>query len=83
MGDLLLTRLFSSYTRAGFVHQDDIFIPTETVREHLTFHALLRCDACIRTESKLKRVEKLLKSVNLEHIQNSMLGGQGSFIRGR
>ena len=66
----------------GFVHQDDIFIPTETVKEHLTFHAMLRCDPCIRTEARLRRVDRLLKAVNLEHVAHSMLGGPGSFIRG-
>lgn len=66
----------------GFVHQDDIFIPTETVKEHLTFHAMLRCDPCIRIEARLRRVDRLLKAVNLEHVAHSMLGGPGSFIRG-
>lgn len=70
------------FSLAGFVHQDDIFIPTETVREHLTFHAMLRCDPCIRKELRLQRVEKLIKAVNLGHIGNSKLGGPGSFIRG-
>lgn len=62
--------------------QDDVFIPTETVREHLTFHAMLRCDPCIRPETRLRRVNRLLKAVNLEHVAQSMLGGPGSFIRG-
>jgi len=70
------------FSLAGFVHQDDIFIPTETVREHLVFHAMLRCDPCIRKEARLRRVDRLLRAVNLEHVASSMLGGPGSFIRG-
>lgn len=64
------------------MHQDDLFIPTETVREHLTFHAMLRCDRVIRKEARLRRVDRLLKAVNLEHVAHSMLGGPGSSIRG-
>lgn len=64
------------------MHQDDIFIPTETVREHLTFHAMLRCDPCVRKEARLRRVDRILRAVNLEHVASSMLGGPGSFIRG-
>ncbi len=70
------------FALAGFVPQDDIFIPTETVREHLTFHALLRCDPCVRTELRLARVDQLLKATNLGHVADSMLGGPGSFVRG-
>lgn len=70
------------FSLAGFVHQDDLFLPTETVREHLTFHALLRCDPCVRKDLRLKRVETLIKTVNLEHVSDSLLGGPGSFIRG-
>ena len=32
---------------AGFVYQEDLFIPTMTVKEHLTFHAMVRMDANI------------------------------------
>lgn len=70
------------FSLAGFVHQDDLFIPTETVREHLTFHVMLRCDPCVRTDLRLERVDKLLKAVNLESVADSMLGGPGSFVRG-
>lgn len=37
----------SNHTNAGFVYQEDLFIPTMTVKEHLTFHAMVRMDANI------------------------------------
>ena len=39
---------------SGFVQQEDLFIPTLTCREHLSFAALMRMD---RSISKGKRID--------------------------
>jgi hypothetical protein len=53
----LLTRLCPSPThRAGYVEQDDLFVPSMTVREHLVFHAMVRLGTGVARGDKLAQV---------------------------
>jgi len=49
---------------SGYVQQDDLFIGSLKVKEHLIFQAMLRMDKSVSKEDKMKRVEKLLKDVS-------------------
>jgi ATP-binding cassette, subfamily G (WHITE), eye pigment precursor transporter len=48
---------------AGYVQQDDLFIETLKVKEHLKFQAMLRLPQSISKEEKNKRVEEVLVEV--------------------
>lgn len=50
---------------SGYVQQDDLFIPTMTVREHLTFLAMLKMSFDFTREERLKRVDEILVDVNI------------------
>lgn len=58
-----ITRFEKMAPLSGYVQQDDLFIGSLKVKEHLTFQAMLRMDKNISREDKLKRINKLLKDV--------------------
>eukprot|EP00624_Nannochloropsis_granulata_P003799 evm.model.NODE_29167_length_7231_cov_18.064030.2 len=70
------------YFMTGFVYQEDLFIPTMTVREHLTFHAMVRMDQEIAVEQRLQRVEDVLVEVAMSHCPDTIIGGAGTGYRG-
>jgi ABC-type lipoprotein export system ATPase subunit len=70
------------YFMTGFVYQEDLFIPTMTVREHLTFHAMVRMDRGMTIEDRLQRVEDVLMEVAMSHCPDTIIGGAGTGYRG-
>ena len=66
----------------GFVDQHDLFYPTQTVREHLEFHAMVRLGGEVRKRTKLARVQEVLIELNLSHVADSYIGGGRSTVRG-
>jgi len=44
-------------------YQDDLFIGTLTVREHLTFQAKVRMDKDISYDKRMERVEVVMREV--------------------
>jgi len=59
-----ITRFEKMAPLSGYVQQDDLFIGSLKVKEHLIFQAMLRMDKSVSKEDKMKRVEKLLKDVS-------------------
>lgn len=59
---------------AGYVLQDEKLIGTLTVREHLTFVALLKLPAPMPYEEKIKKVDAVISELNIEHIRDSKIG---------
>ncbi|CAH1154007.1 unnamed protein product [Phaedon cochleariae] len=59
---------------SAYVQQDDLFIDTLTVREHLIFQALVRMDKNIKYEQRLKRVEEVLSELTLRSCENTQIG---------
>jgi ABC-type multidrug transport system ATPase subunit len=59
---------------AAFVQQDDLFLSTLTVREHLMFQAQLRLDADVPDADKASRVERLLEALRLTKCANNVIG---------
>lgn len=74
--------LTHSLIYTAYVYQEDLFFPTLTVREHLTFHAMVRVNKSVPVEDRLKRVEQVLDSVNLRKCADSLIGGPNAMIRG-
>ncbi|XP_062165851.1 ABC transporter G family member 22 isoform X2 [Alnus glutinosa] len=67
-------------SRIGFVTQDDVLFPHLTVKETLTYAALLRLPKTLTREQKEKRAVDVIYELGLERCQDTMIGG--SFVRG-
>ena len=50
---------------SAYVQQDDLFIGTLTVKEHLLFQALVRMDANIPKKTRYKRVDEIINEVSI------------------
>ncbi len=72
----------SYYFMTGFIYQEDLFIPTMTVREHLTFHAMVRMGGNVTMAERLERVEDVLVEVAMSHCPETIIGGAGTGFRG-
>lgn len=51
----------------AYVQQDDLFIGTLTVAEHLTFQAMVRMDRQIPYDQRIKRVNEVIEEVRPYH----------------
>ncbi|CAC07922.1 ABC transporter-like protein [Arabidopsis thaliana] len=67
-------------TRIGFVTQDDVLFPHLTVKETLTYTALLRLPKTLTEQEKEQRAASVIQELGLERCQDTMIGG--SFVRG-
>ncbi|KAJ3135389.1 hypothetical protein HK100_002751, partial [Physocladia obscura] len=61
----------------GFVDQEDVLMPTLTVRETLMFSAQLRLPESVPTREKKKRVEEVMAALGLTHVADVRVGGHG------
>ena len=50
---------------SAYVQQDDLFIGTLTVREHLVFQALVRMDRDIPKRERYNKVDEIIQEVNI------------------
>ncbi|XP_054798832.1 ABC transporter G family member 22-like [Prosopis cineraria] len=66
--------------RIGYVTQDDVVFPHLTVKETLTYVALLRLSKDLSITQKKERVMNVLSELCLERCQDTAIGG--NFIRG-
>eukprot|EP00250_Pteridium_aquilinum_P010495 c19427_g2_i1 orf=309-2771(-) len=66
--------------RIGFVTQDDVLYPHLTVKETLTFSALLRLPKRLTKEQKKERAEIVLAQLGLQRCADTVIGNQ--FLRG-
>ncbi|CAF1304874.1 unnamed protein product [Didymodactylos carnosus] len=62
---------------AGYVQQEELFIPSMTTREHLIFHAMLRMNKDMTKEQRLLRVEEVLDFLNLKKVEKTLIGTPG------
>lgn len=84
-GDLLVDgnpRSVSFQRQTGYVQQQDLHLPTSTVREALTFSALLRQPAEASEEEKLAYVEEILVLLEMDKYADAVVGvqGEGKFL---
>ncbi|XP_039113859.1 ABC transporter G family member 22-like isoform X1 [Dioscorea cayenensis subsp. rotundata] len=66
--------------RIGFVTQDDVLFPHLTVKETLTYAALLRLPKTMTKQQKKERALDVIFELGLERCQETMIGG--AFVRG-
>jgi ABC-type multidrug transport system ATPase subunit len=79
-GDLLVDgrpRDLSFQRKTGYVQQQDLHLPTSTVREALSFSALLRQPASVSREDKLAYVEEVLVLLEMEAYADAVVGVMG------
>ncbi|KAI1335017.1 P-loop containing nucleoside triphosphate hydrolase protein [Xylariaceae sp. FL0016] len=63
--------------RVGYVQQDDIHLPTSTVREALEFSALLRQPSRFSSQEKLEYVDEVLHEMDMEKYADAVIGVPG------
>ncbi|KAG6489968.1 hypothetical protein ZIOFF_051250 [Zingiber officinale] len=66
--------------RIGFITQDDVLFAHLTVKETLTYAALLRLPRTMSRQQKEERVVNVITELGLQRCQDTIVGG--SFIRG-
>lgn len=66
--------------RIGFVTQDDVLFPNLTVRETLTYAALLRLPNTLTKQQREARARQVVYELGLERCQDTIIGGP--FVRG-
>jgi len=62
---------------SAYVQQDDLFIGTLTVREHLNFQAAVRMDRHVPHEERMQRVEEVMRELGLKKCEKTLIGVQG------
>lgn len=76
----------SSFQRkTGYVQQQDLHLPTSTVREALSFSALLRQPARYSQAEKLAYVDTVISLLNMEEYSDAVIGipGEGLNVEQR
>ncbi|KAI9339608.1 hypothetical protein BDR26DRAFT_918973 [Obelidium mucronatum] len=61
----------------AYVDQDDLLLPSLTVKETLLFSARLRLAEGMTAEEKLERVNQVIETLGLSHVANTRVGGFG------
>lgn len=61
---------------SAYVMQDDVFIPTLSVEETLTFSSMLRMPQGTAWARRKQRVEEMLEMLGLDHIRGTVVGDQ-------
>ncbi|CAL5866766.1 uncharacterized protein PFLUO_LOCUS976 [Penicillium psychrofluorescens] len=63
--------------KTGYVQQQDLHLPTSTVREALRFSAILRQPAHFSHQEKVDYVEEVIKLLGMEHYADAVVGVPG------
>lgn len=71
----VLPKFFRS--RMGYVQQQDIHLPTQTVREALQMTARLRRGGTVLLKEKYAYVENVIQWLDMENIANALIGVPG------
>lgn len=63
----------------AYVQQEDLFIPTMTVREHLVFQAMIRMNSNMSINEKVDRIDHVMSELSLFKCADTRVGGVGEF----
>ncbi|KAF2898580.1 hypothetical protein ILUMI_07594 [Ignelater luminosus] len=64
-------------SQMAYVQQEDLFIGTLNVQEHLIFQALVRMDKDIPYYQRMKRVKEVLMELGLDDCKDTIIGIKG------
>ncbi|KAL1398876.1 hypothetical protein pipiens_008614 [Culex pipiens pipiens] len=72
------------YRLSGFVHQDDLFVGSLTVSEHMYFMAKLKLDRGVSKASVERLIQELLERTGLAKCADTRIGevGEGKMLSG-
>jgi ABC-type multidrug transport system ATPase subunit len=59
---------------SAYVHQQDVILPSQTVREAVTMAAFLRLPRTVPDQVKLNRVEEVLRWLSLVKVADNQIG---------
>ncbi|KAJ8964586.1 hypothetical protein NQ314_004891, partial [Rhamnusium bicolor] len=79
-GDILINgRPIGDYMKyvSGYMHQEDIFVPSLTVLEHMVIMASLKLDRRISAEEKERKIYDILNQLGLGKCGDTRIGGIG------
>lgn len=79
-GDMLVNGkpLDNSFQRkTGYVQQQDLHLPTTTVREALRFSAMLRQPSTVSKKEKYEYVEDVIEMLGMEDFSDAVVGSPG------
>lgn len=79
-GDMLVNgklRDESFQRKTGYVQQQDLHLETSTVREALTFSAVLRQPKCVPKEEKIAYVDEVIRILEMESYAEAVVGVPG------
>lgn len=62
---------------SAFVQQEELFIGSLTVREHLRFHSMLRLGKNFTQDERIQRVDEVVHFLNLKKTENTTIGVTG------
>ncbi|KAJ9597850.1 hypothetical protein L9F63_011292, partial [Diploptera punctata] len=62
---------------SGFMHQEDLFVSSLTVKEHLNFMAKLRLDRRMSAMERQRKVAELLMEMGLTSVVDTRIGTMG------
>lgn len=62
---------------SAYIQQEDLFIGSLTVKEHLTFQALLRMDKHTPKKKRMERVEEVMLELGLKKCADTVIGIPG------
>ncbi|OXA56819.1 protein white isoform X2 [Folsomia candida] len=62
---------------SAYVQQEDLFISTLTVREHLVFTALVRMDKHLTYKQRMQRVDSVIQELGLTKCAETIIGMPG------
>ncbi|XP_050304753.1 protein white [Anthonomus grandis grandis] len=64
-------------SQSAYVQQDELFIGSLTVKEHLRFQALVRMDKYISYDQRMQRVNEVITEMTLNKCENTCIGIPG------
>ncbi|KAH9418915.1 ABC-2 type transporter [Dermatophagoides pteronyssinus] len=64
---------------SAYVQQEDMFLPTLTVREHLVFQAMVRIPSSVSEDSKIARIDQVMQELGLDKCADTRVGGSRFF----
>ena len=67
---------------SAYVQQDDLFVGTLTVREHIRFQALLRMDKHLSYAERMIRVDEVIQQVGLTKCADTRIGDPERGVKG-
>nr|NP_001403484.1 protein scarlet [Nicrophorus vespilloides] len=79
-GDILINgRAIGDYMRhmSGFMHQEDLFVGSLTVYEHMEFMARMKLDRRVSRREREEKIDDILRKLGLARLRNTRIGLSG------